>query len=404
VRTVSSTARPVVAPAPAVPLAIVAGLFIASLALRPQVLAIGPLQPFIREDLGLPASIAGLLTTIPVLCMGIFAPVGPRLAARLGPRLAFAASLGLIAGFGIVRTVAPTVPLLLLATVAIGVGIGVAGAIPSMIVSGRLPSRPVLGTGAYAAGIVTGSSLAAALAVPLAIDGQWRLSLLLLSVASLLSILVWLLLSRGGDGGRPRTPTRALHLPWRSGTGWLLVLVFGLQSVMFYGVVTWLPEAYVERGWGTLEAGALVAVFNGIGLFTTIGVPLVADRLGERRPQLLVAAVIGTVALIGIILVPDPAFLWVAILGLALGTVFPLALTLPIDVADDPARVGSVAALMLLGGYILSSVGPVVLGAARDVTGDFTASLWLLVVVGVLLVAACALLSPERLRQGIGRA
>ena len=154
----------------------------------------------------------------------------------------------------------------------------------------------------------------------------------------------------------------------------------------------------------TLEAGALVAVFNGIGLFTTIGVPLVADRLGERRPQLLVAAVIGTVALIGIILVPDPAFLWVAILGLALGTVFPLALTLPIDVADDPARVGSVAALMLLGGYILSSVGPVVLGAARDVTGDFTASLWLLVVVGVLLVAACALLSPERLRQGIGRA
>ena len=136
---------------------------------------------------------------------------------------------------------------------------------------------------------------------------------------------------------------------------------------------------------------------------TTIGVPLVADRFGARRPQLLIAAAIGTVALSGIILVPDPAFLWVAILGLALGTVFPLALTLPIDVADDPARVGSVAALMLLGGYVLSSVGPVLLGAARDVTGDFTASLWLLVGVGVLLVASCALLSPERLREGIGR-
>ena len=58
---------------------------------------------------------------------------------------------------------------------------------------------------------------------------------------------------------------------------------------------------------------------------------------------------------------------------------------------------------MLLGGYVLSSVGPVLLGAARDVTGDFTASLWLLVGVGVLLVASCALLSPERLREGIGR-
>ncbi len=50
-------------------------------AMRPQILAIGPLLPLIRVDLGLPAGVAGLLTTIPVLCMGLFAPVGPRLAA-----------------------------------------------------------------------------------------------------------------------------------------------------------------------------------------------------------------------------------------------------------------------------------------------------------------------------------
>ena len=81
--------------------------------------------------------------------------------------------------------------------------------------------------------------------------------------------------------------------------------------------------------------------------------------------------------LIGIALAPDLAFLWVVILGLSLGAVFPLVLTLPLDVAHDPARVGSVAALMLLGGYVLSSLGPVVLGTARDVTGDFEASLWI---------------------------
>ena len=118
----------------------------------------------------------------------------------------------------------------------------------------------------------------------------------------------------------------------------------------------------------------------------------------------MIAAVIGTVALVGITLVPDPAYLWVAILGLALGAIFPLVLTLPLDVADDPARVGSVAALMLLGGYILSSTGPVVLGAARDLTGNFEASLWLLSLVGVGLTATCLLLSPARLRRGIGRA
>jgi CP family cyanate transporter-like MFS transporter len=132
-------------------------------------------------------------------------------------------------------------------------------------------------------------------------------------------------------------------------------------------------------------------------------VPLVADRLGPRRPQLVVSSVVAVLGLLGIILVPDVAFAWVAVLGLALGAVFPLVLTLPLDVADDPARVGSVAALMLLGGYVVSSVGPVILGAARDLTGDFAASLWMLVALAVVLVASCLPLSPARLRRGIHR-
>jgi cyanate permease len=58
---------------------------------------------------------------------------------------------------------------------------------------------------------------------------------------------------------------------------------------------------------------------------------------------------------------------------------------------------------MLLGGYVLSSVGPVVLGAARDLTGDFEASLWMLVVIAVALVLSCLPLSPARLERGIHR-
>ena len=97
-------------PAPRVPIAVVVGLFVASLALRMQLLSIGPLLPLIRADLGLSAAPAGLLTTIPVLCMGLFAPFGPRLASRLGPRLAFAACIALIAGFEPCAASRPTCP------------------------------------------------------------------------------------------------------------------------------------------------------------------------------------------------------------------------------------------------------------------------------------------------------
>jgi CP family cyanate transporter-like MFS transporter len=175
---------------------VVAGLFLATLALRPQLLAIGPLLPLIRGDLQLSASAAGLLTTIPVLFMGLFAPSGPVVAARLGPRTAFRVCLGVVIGFGILRAMAPAFGLVLLATFGIGVGIGIAGAIPSMIVSQRIASRPALGTGTYAGGIVAGSTLGAAVAVPLAIDGDWRRALLIVSVVSVLSLAAWLILVR----------------------------------------------------------------------------------------------------------------------------------------------------------------------------------------------------------------
>lgn len=386
------------------PLAVIAGLFLASLALRPQLLAIGPLLPLIREDLGLSASIAGLLTTIPVLCMGIFAPIGPRVAARLGPHRAFAVFLATIIGFGFLRSLGDGPVLVIIATFGIGVGIGMAGAVPSMVVSARLPGRPALGTGAYAAGIVAGSTLAAGLAVPLALDDDWRMSLAVLSVASIGSLVAWLVLvppDPKGVGVR-RPPAR--RLPWGSATAWLLVVVFGLQSILFYGIIAWLPNVYVERGWSPADAGSLVALFNGIGLVTTISVPLVADRLGRRRPQLMVSSIASLLALGGVILVPDAAYPMVAILGLALGIVFPLSLTLPLDVSDDPTTVGSVAAFMLFGGYILSSVGPLALGIARDASGDFVASLGLLLVVNVVLIGSVTFLSPTRLRHGVGRA
>jgi CP family cyanate transporter-like MFS transporter len=99
--------------------------------------------------------------------------------------------------------------------------------------------------------------------------------------------------------------------------------------------------------------------------------------------------------------VPDLGYLWAVVLGLSLGGVFPLVLLLPVDVADRPRDIGSAAALMLLGGYCLAAIGPVILGVARDATGNFEASLWVLVGLAAALVGAVGVLSPARMRRGI---
>ena len=87
--------------------------------------------------------------------------------------------------------------------------------------------------------------------------------------------------------------------------------------------------------------------------------------------------------------------------GAAIGTIFPLMLTLPLDLARRPGDVGALAALMLLGGYLISAIGPLALGAARDLTGSFTLALWVLVVLSAALIGACLPFSRRRLARGV---
>ena len=103
--------------------------------------------------------------------------------------------------------------------------------------------------------------------------------------------------------------------------------------------------------------------------------------------------------LIGLVLVPEPALLWAVVLGAGTGAIFPIVLTLPVDAGGTIGDVSATAARMLLIGYLLSAVGPFVLGLARDVTGGFATSLWLLVGLAVAMVALAAIITPERLHR-----
>lgn len=381
----------------------VAALFLVALALRPPLVGIGPLLPAIERDLRIGHGPAGLLGAIPVLCMGIFAPLGSWLARRIGAELAIALAVGAIAGFGLLRALAPEAVTVIGTTFAIGVGIGLVGPILTIVVHDRVPHRPALATGAYATGIILGATLSGAVAVPLAgPEGDWRRTLIVFALAAGVSLLGWLVLERPrplGAGDAPLPADDPPQIRWRDRRGWILALVFGLQSTLFYAIVAWLPLIQVERGWSEASAGFLVALMNGISLVSVLGVPALADRRGERRLQLAASSALSLVGLLGLTTLPALVPLWVCLLGLGLGAVFPLCLTLPVDLASDPHEVGRLAAIMLLGGYVLSAVGPLLLGILRDALGDFEAGLWLLVATALGLVLSSWRLIP----RGLGR-
>jgi CP family cyanate transporter-like MFS transporter len=382
---------------------IVAALVLVGLPLRVQILIIGPTVGELQADLAMSHGVAGLLGTIPVLCMGILAPFGPVLAGSIGPRFGAAICVALIGLFGVGRALVPDAGSVLLMTVGIGVGMALVGPILSMVVRGRAPGHPAAATGGYVAGMIIGASIAAAIVVPLGEGmGGWRPAFGLLSSTAAVSVVAWLVLlpSDGGARSRPSLP----RLPWRRPSAWLFGLVFASQSTLFYGAITWLASAYVEQGWTAGEAATLIAAFNGVGLLTTLATPLLADRFGTRRSQMAMSGVIAVVGSLGVVVtLNEPAgsllaFGAVALLGIGIGAFFPLALTLPVDAARDPAEAASISAFMLLVGYLLSSLAPVALGLVRDATGSFDGVLWIMVGLAAAMVPLGLSLGPRRLR------
>jgi CP family cyanate transporter-like MFS transporter len=387
---------------------IVAALVLVGTALRTQALIIGPLVGDVQTELGMSHGVAGLLGTIPVLCMGFLAPLGPVLSGSIGPRLGAAICVLFIAVFGLLRSFAPESTTVLAATIGVGIGMAVIGPILPSIVRQRLPNHPAAGTGAYVTGLVLGATATALVAVPLAdAFGGWRASFAIVSSVAFGSLAAWLLLMPR-DHGHVRAAPQRPRIPWRRPSAWLLGAIFGSQSILFYGGITWLASIYTERGWGEFEAGGLVALFTGIGIVPTLAVPLIADRWGTRRSQLSVAAVLSTAGALIIALTPGEApgslvtVAAVVLLGLGIGAYFPLALTLPVDVAVDPADAASVSALMLLVGYSLAATSPVLLGFVRDTAGDFVAVTWILVAVAVAQLPLSLSLSSKRLASAGG--
>jgi len=383
------------------PASILAGLFIVALTLRPQIVGVGPLFPDIESGLDTTHAVVGLLGTIPVLCMGLFAPPAAFLSARVGTRTAITVSVLLVGTFGVARAFAPNAALLILLTWPIGAGMGLAGALVPVAVKERFPVRPAGPTGVYTTGIQVGSAVSAFVAVPLAAwYGGWRASLAVISVVTVVLAGVWVVLTRH-EPTHERRFERPSRLPWRSGVAWLLVAIFALMASTYYGINAWLPDSYVERGWSSERAGTLLAVLNFVAIPASFLIPWLSDRVGGRRIWLAAMATSFVIGALGVVVAPATAYVWVIALGLASGSMFALVLTLPLDLEDDAGRVGALVGMMLGVGYTIGAISPVVLGAVRDATGDFTASLWLIACfAGLLLVSVAALPARSERRSG----
>lgn len=354
--------------------------------LRPAIVAVSPLLSEIRADTGLTASAAGLLTTVPVLCFGLFSVVVPGLARRFGLEpVLVGAMLLLVAGFAL-RLLHGLVPLFA-GTALVGVAIAIGNVLLPAIIKRDFRHRVGIMTGVYSMALSGGAALAAGLTIPLARAAgiDWRPALAAWGLFAVLALLASA--TRLRRRVRP-TVTLAVVVPnlWRSGLAWWVTLFFGLQSLVFYAMIAWLPAYLIDHGHTAVDAGWMLSLFNLLGIAGALLVPIIAGRLARQSVLAVVITALALAGVAGLLVAPALASLWVAVFGFAQGGSLATALLLVVLRAPDSAHTSELSGMAQGVGYTLAALGPFALGALHDLSGSWALPLLLLVV--VLLIQA----------------
>lgn len=374
-------------------------VFLAGIGARIQLIIVGPVLPEMTAELGISHAVAGLLITLPVLLMAAVAIPSAGLGNRYGSRLVMASSLAVLAVGGTLRPVGSDALWLLGWTIPIGIGIGIVGVILPIFVKQHSAEMPARATGMYVTAMLVGSALGGTLSAPLAeLASTWRAPLLVFGLAGFIPVLGWIALTGPDHTEAGEAPPRA-PLPWRNPVAWLLVAAFSLQAFIFYGIVAWLAPVLVETGRSAIEAGSIVGLTLIAGIPGTLLVSWLGDRSASRRTGLVLTSIASLVSLAGFTWLPALAPAWAIIGGVGLAAIFALVMVLPLDAATHPSEAGGYSALMLGAGYLIASVAPSLLGAARDATGNFNLTMLVMVATAAVMLAVSLVLSPARLRS-----
>ncbi|WP_200901203.1 MFS transporter, partial [Nostocoides japonicum] len=426
---------------------VAATVFLVAMCLRPALTSVGPLLPRIGAAEGLGETMQGLLGALPLLAFAAVSPLVHRLSGRLGVDRSVLVALLVLTVATVGRSWSGPLGLWV-GTWVIGGAIAIGNVLVPVIVrrdyAGHVPGA----TGLYSACLVIAAGVASAVAVPVAEATDWRVSLAVWAIPSLVVAGAWLprtfvgppasvgadLVGPGPVGPGPVAgesayppedpepapdpgpadpeavgpesagpPAYPSVVPepatsiWRQGTAWLVTAFMGLQAASFYILVTWLPTVEDSMGVSSRTAGIHLLLYQGIGIVGGLTIPILLRRGTTEVTGCVVASLPTLVAVVGLLLAPALVVLWVCIAGLGQGAALVTALTL-VGIRGrshhDTARLSGMAQSV---GYLLAAGGPVTAGYLAQRTGGWRATLLLVTALAVVQIVVAVPVGRDRM-------
>ncbi len=377
-----------------------AGIILTALTLRGAVTVVPPLISTIDTDLPLSPATIGILGMLPTAAFGLFGFLTPYVIrlASLEKLIVASILLGIVGQ--VARVMVPGTPLFLVFSVVAFGGLGAGNVLLPPLVKKHFPTKIGLMTAVYVTAISIGTALPAQLAVPMADATNWQFSLASWAGISTIALIPWLMAlfsqrttpvpSHAGQPpsavDQPDAPVQGPELEvysaviapapkmnlWRSPTAWGLTFMFGCTSLNTYAMFAWLPEILSQAGLDRAHAGSMLALFGALGLPLSLCIPIIAAKMRNPFPAVVVMLGCFVIGYLGLLLSPATGtWIWVVFTGLGPGT-FPLALLLINHRTRTHEGAGALSGFGQGMGYTLACTGPLFFGLLRQWTGSWT--------------------------------
>jgi len=380
-------------------------IFLISLNLRPAITSIGPLLDTIRNDLGLSNSEISLLTAIPVICMGVFAPLAVHWLNKFGQRRGISLLIVVIGTLTLIRAWFNDYFSLLLTAFLIGVAIAIIGPIVSSLIKEKFPTRMASAIGIYSLGMGAGATLSAGLTgwIYVLVGERWEFALAFWSSLALIAYLVWMMAIQPAEKSRVLIKDEgksSFRSPWSNKRAWLILLFFGFQSSLFFSLTTWLGSAASELGFSVVEAGSVISVMTITQIVSNISISLLLEKFPNRSFWIYFVLFIGTIGMV-LLFTQNTVLIWPAaiLLGLTLGGLFPLALLLPLDETTDIKEANAWTAMVQTGGFIMGGLVPLAIGILYDWSGTHIITYYVLLSLILAMFVVTFLLNKKTLHK-----
>lgn len=371
---------------------VVMSIFFVALNMRPAVTGIGPLFNVLMTSLQVSNTSMSFLTSIPVFCMGLFAPIAVPFQRKLGTKLAIVLLIVILIFANGLRFFEESYLLLVVTSFAAGLAIAMIGPILNAFIKKKFPQRFTIVIGIYSFGIGVGATLSAALTVSFYqyFDNQWTVALGIWALLAIIALILWswAIPKEQVAEGEELAKNEPARNPWVTGRAWSILLYFGLQTSLFFSMMSWLTPLLQDKGMTLKEASMMLTFMSIVQMIGNIAVPMLMEKWTNR---LAWAVVLGCLGLIGFTLLwlLSGIYLWLAvfIIGIVLSGLFPIGLLLPLDEARNDQEANSWSSMVFSGGFMLSAIIPVLIGVCYDMTGNHT---WTYVIFLALMLGIIA--------------